>query len=93
MGLTPEQRSRRASLAADVLWSKTPDRAAHTAAARAAGPNGLDYHMKRLGPEFATATDEQKLAAAESARRAYFKKMAWDRERRRKVTGAGDRHG
>lgn len=58
-------------------WARTVDRSARTAKARAAGPASLDYHLERLDPErFANATDEQRLAAADAARRAYFSRIA-----------------
>lgn len=58
-------------------WANTPDRAVRTAPARSKAPSSLDYHLERLDPErFATATDEQRIAAAAAARKAYFAGLA-----------------
>lgn len=58
-------------------WANTPDRPARTAAARRHSPGGIDYHLERLdAARFADATDAQRLAAAEAARRAYFARLA-----------------
>jgi len=58
-------------------WANTPDRSARTAPARSASPSDVTYWLARLDPDiFADATDEQRLAAAESALRAHFAGMA-----------------
>ena len=58
-------------------WARTKDRTARTAPARRAGPGSIEWHLTRLDPErFADATEAQKLAAAEAARRAHFAEMA-----------------
>jgi len=58
-------------------WANTPDRAARTSRARRAGPGSIEYHLERLDSErFAGASEAQKLAAAEAARRAYFAELA-----------------
>ena len=58
-------------------WANTPDRSARTAPGRRAGPGALDYWLNRQDPErFADASDEQRLAAAECARRAHFAALA-----------------
>lgn len=57
-------------------WANTPDRTARTAAGRRAGPSQLEWHLARLDPErFAGASDEQRFAAADAARRAYFAQL------------------
>lgn len=61
---------------AHVSWSRTIDRASRLAPARNASPNSVDYHLARLGPSFDAASDEQRFAAAESARRAYMADLA-----------------
>ena len=69
-------------------WSNTVDRSARTRPARSNSPSSLDYHLGRLDPErFADATESQKIAAAEAAKRAYFAEMAMRSAaaRRRKV--------
>jgi len=58
-------------------WANTPDRTARTAKARKYSPGDVDYWLARLDPErFADATDAQKLAAADAARRAHFARLA-----------------
>ena len=58
-------------------WANTPDRTARTLNGRKAGPSGLDWHIARLDPEkFADATREQREAAAEAARSAYYTELA-----------------
>jgi hypothetical protein len=74
-----------------VKWSRVVDRSAATRNARNAGPGFLDYWLERLGPEFAEASERQRLDAADAARRAYYAglalKSAKARARRR---GGGD---
>jgi hypothetical protein len=78
--MTPEERQRRernSRIAAHESWARTKDRSARTAAGRAAGPASVEWHIARLDPErFADATDEQRLAAGESARKAYYQRLA-----------------
>ena len=58
-------------------WANTVDRTARTRNARAKSPSNVEYHLERLDPElFADATDDQKLAAAEAGKRAYFARLA-----------------
>lgn len=57
-------------------WSHEVDRSAATRPARQASPSSLAYHLERLGDEFAHATEEQRQAAAEAARRAYFARLS-----------------
>jgi len=58
-------------------WANTADRAARTAPGRRASPANVDYWLLRQDPErFADATDAQRVAAAECARRAHFAAMA-----------------
>jgi hypothetical protein len=71
-------------------WANTPDRAARTANARRAGPGEIDYWLARLDAErFADATDAQRRAAADAARRAFYAELAMksarSRRRRRRV--------
>lgn len=70
-------------------WANTPDRAARTANGRSAGPGDIEWHLARLDPErFADATDAQKLAAAEAAKKAWYARLAMKsaQARRRKTT-------
>lgn len=58
-------------------WGNTPDRAKRTRNARANSPGSVDYWLARLDPElFANASEQQKLDAAEAARKAYFAELA-----------------
>lgn len=69
-------------------WGNTRDRAERTEPARNAAPSSVQWHLDRLDPErFANATDEQKLAAAEAARRAYFAGLAMKSAKARRQGG------
>ena len=57
-------------------WGRTVDRSARTRAGRAAGPASVEYHLERLPEQFACATDAQRLAAAEAARKAWYAELA-----------------
>lgn len=58
-------------------WSNTVDRSARTRPARSKAPSSVEWHLARLDPEkFANATDAQRLAAAEAAKRAYYAELA-----------------
>lgn len=57
-------------------WANTPDRSERTRPARRRSPSSIEYHLDRLDPErFAEATDAQRLAAAEAAKRAYYAEL------------------
>ena len=74
MSTTARQRGQLGGL---TSWANTVDRTARTERARAAGPSSLEYHLKRLDADrFANATEAQRIAAAEAARRAYFARLA-----------------
>ncbi|WP_206739195.1 hypothetical protein [Streptomyces sp. L2] len=73
MALTPEQRSLRASIAANVQWSKTADRTAHTAPAREAF---LSRFEREVDPE-GVLPPQERAKRAESARKAYFQRLAF----------------
>jgi hypothetical protein len=67
-------RSSAARLAAHESWARTPDRAARTAAARAALAARFEREAReRLGPG---ASDQQVAAAAESARKAHYSRLS-----------------
>jgi hypothetical protein len=73
-------------------WANTADRTARTDPARRRSPGSVDYWLGQLDPErFADATDEQKLAAAEAARKAHFARLALRsaQARRRRAKGGG----
>jgi hypothetical protein len=79
-----------ARLGAYEKWSRTVNRSAATRRARDAAPGNLEYHLARLGPEFADATPEQRLDAAEAAMRAYFQRLAMRSAKARRRGGGPD---
>ena len=70
-GLTPEERRLRASLAAHTRWSKTVDRAAGTAAARAGFVRKLE---DQVDPD-RVLSDTERARRVENARQAHFARM------------------
>ena len=63
-----------ARLAAHESWARTPDRSARTSAARAGLAARFEREAReRLGPG---ASDRQVADAAESARKAYYQRLA-----------------
>jgi hypothetical protein len=84
-GLSPEQRSLRARLAAHSLHAKVVDPAAHTAPARAAF---LARFEREVDPD-GTLPPAERMRRAEHARKAYFAKLALASARARgRKTGA-----
>ena len=82
--LTPEERSTLARLAVNTRWSREPDRAAATAAARAARDAG--YYA---GADAAGVTDpDQREAMAAAARRAEMDRMRAIQQRNRRRRAA-----
>lgn len=73
MPLSPAERKLRAELAAHTSWAHTPDRAARTANARRAA---LDRFEREVDPE-GVLLPAERAKMAESARRAYFKRLAF----------------
>jgi hypothetical protein len=58
-------------------WANTPDRAERMRKPLEHSPASVDYWIAKLDPnKFSTATDEQKLAAADAMRRAHFARLA-----------------
>lgn len=78
--LSPEDRKRRARLAAAARWAKS-DRPQGTQAARDAF---LARFEAEVDPE-GQLDPAERAERAEHARRAYFQRMAWDRERKRRA--------
>ena len=72
----PKVRSRNASIAADVKWSLTPNRAEGTAAARRATPIQLQYWITWAKKKHPNATHAQQIKAAESRWRAHQKQLS-----------------
>ncbi|GGO70679.1 hypothetical protein [Nonomuraea cavernae] len=79
MPLTPEQRAMRARLAAHVRWSKARDRSAELAKAR---ETFMSRFEKEVDPN-GEMTPETRALAAESARKAYFTRLAYRSARAR----------
>jgi hypothetical protein len=74
---TRKLHSTAAKFGAHKSWSNTPNRAARTSNGRSKAPSSVAWHLDRLDPEkFAHATEAQKLAAAESAKKAYYAELA-----------------
>jgi hypothetical protein len=70
-------------------WANTSDRSARTAAGRRAGPSSVDCWLDRLDPDrFANATDEQRLAAAIAARKAFYAELSLKSAKARKSKGS-----
>ncbi len=70
-------------------WALTADRTARTRPARDKSPSSVEYHLARLDPErFADATAEQRYAAAEAAKRAWFAGLAMKSARARRRGGS-----
>jgi hypothetical protein len=84
--MTPEQRSQRSRIGAYVQWSRTPDRAAHTAPARAAF---LSRFEREVDPE-GTLDPVERARLAEYARKAYFARLAFASAKARADKKAGD---
>ncbi|MGB3697603.1 MAG: hypothetical protein WBA05_09230 [Gordonia sp. (in: high G+C Gram-positive bacteria)] len=72
MAITPTERSLRAEIAAHTSWANTPNRSARTAPARKAA---LARFEKQVDPD-GKLSDAERTRRAESARKAYFKKLA-----------------
>lgn len=85
MSLTPAQRALRARLAAYEKWSRH-DPVAGTAAARAAF---ADRFTRQVDPDGVLPEDER-LRRADSAKRAYFTRLALASSRARSRRGGGD---
>jgi hypothetical protein len=85
MPMSPEMRSMRGRIGAFVQWSRTPDRAAHTAPARAAF---LSRFEREVDPEGALDPVER-ARRAEYARKAYFARLALASSRARAARKGG----
>lgn len=71
-GMTPQQRRRRARIAAHASWANTADRAARTAAGTKAF---LDRFEQQVDPE-GVLPEETRAAMAKHARTAYMLQLA-----------------
>jgi hypothetical protein len=88
-GLTAEQRSQRGSIGAYSLWAQIEDPSAHTAPAREAF---LSRFEKQVDPQGVLAPEER-ARRAESARRAYFQRLALASSKARSRKAASRRKG
>lgn len=86
MGLTPQQRSRRARIAAHVSWSNTADRAGRTQPAT----KGFLERFERQVDPLGVLPVEQRQQMALHARRAYMLQLA-ERSAKARKRAARDR--
>lgn len=90
MPLTPTEKSLRGQMAAHTSWAHTEDRAARTANARKAA---LDRFEREVDPE-GVLLPADRAKRAESARKAYFARLALKsaqaRRRRNSAVAGGD---
>jgi hypothetical protein len=87
--MTPQQRVLRARAAAHAQWANTPDRAAHTAPARA---KFLSRFEQQVDPD-GTLDPAERARRAEHARRSYFAALALKSSRARAARKAGGASG
>lgn len=78
------------SLGGHISWSRTLDRTARTRPARSKSPGSLEYWLDRLPETFAGASEVQRRDAAESAKKAYFARLALKAVEARKAKGGRD---
>lgn len=78
-------------IGAHVGWSRTADRVARLGPARRNSPVGIEWHLARLGPELDGAAPAERMAAAESARKAYYARLAAKSADARRRASAGGR--
>jgi len=71
--MNPAERSLIAKIAAHESWARTTDPAARTAPARRAA---TDRFRKEIDEKYPGATEAQRAAMAESARKAYMLRLA-----------------
>lgn len=86
MPLTPTERSLRGQIAAHESWANTPDRTARTANARRAM---LDKFDRQVDPNN-ELTPVERARRAQSARKAYFARLALKSARARRRRAGGD---
>jgi hypothetical protein len=89
--LTPAERSLRGQLASYESWANTKDRTERTAPGRAANMARFEQQVDPDG----VMTPEARAKAAEAAKRAHYKRMAFNsakarRERSARRRGGGD---
>lgn len=87
--LTPEMRTLRAQMAAHTRWANTSDPVAATAAARKAQ---LDRFEKQVDPD-GVLPEEERVRRAESAKKAYFARLAFLSAAARRKRSARKRQG
>ena len=74
-------------LGAERSWANTDNRTARTRPARAKSPGSVEYWLERLPSNFDDATDDQRRAAAEKAKKAYFTELAIKSAKARRAGG------
>jgi hypothetical protein len=87
---TREQRVLRSRIGGYSSWARTEDRSARTAPARAASPASLDRWEREVDPD-CVLDPADRAQRAESARRAYFTRLALRSSRSRSKAAAARR--
>lgn len=85
-GMTPEQRTMRARVAANISWAKTSDPSARTAAARQAM---LSKFERDVDPD-GTMDPVERARRAAALRKAHFTRMAYKSARARAKRKQGE---
>jgi hypothetical protein len=83
IGLTPSERSLRGALGAHISWAHTEDRTARTAPAR----NAFNDRFEREVDPDGKLSPSERARRAESARRAYFTRLALQSAKARRRRG------
>lgn len=78
-----ELRSLAGRIGAHESWSRTDDRAARTAPARANSPGSLGYWERKVDPD-GELTPRERVVRAEHARSAHMARLTLARERKRR---------
>lgn len=77
MSASPKSRELSGRYGGHKSWANTADRSQRTEPGRRAGPGSIDYWLSRLDPiAFANARDDQRVAAAQSMRKAHFVRLS-----------------
>ena len=90
---TPEDRRAWGAIGGYVGWSRTEDRRARMAQVQGRSPSDLRWHAAKLGIADPDDLTEEERRRAESARQAYFRRLARksaDTRRRRKEKARAD---
>lgn len=86
MPLTPAERSLRGQIAVHTSWANTEDRSARTAPAR---KKAMERFEREVDPDGAL-TPQERAIRAEHARKAYFKALALQSAKARRLRKGGE---